>query len=105
MPHHEKTFIRLQNELVNGIDALFVFVAHPEVEATDNRSECNVRREAEVRKGGRTSKSESGTKRRGIIMTVLAPLNTRFERFTLNHLVDEMERCTHCTQSIGSLSW
>lgn len=100
MPHHEKTFIRLQNELVNGIDALFVFVAHPEVEAPDNRSECNVRREAEVRKGGRTSKSESGTKRRGIIMTVLAPLNTRFERFTLNHLVDEMERCTHCTQSI-----
>ena len=81
MPHHEKTFIRLQNELVNGVDALFVFVAHPEVEAPDNRSECNVHREAEVRKGGRTSKSESGTKRRGIIMTVLAPLNTRFERF------------------------
>lgn len=26
MPHHEKTFIRLQNELVNGVDALLVFV-------------------------------------------------------------------------------
>ena len=52
-----------------GIDALFVFVAHPEVEPTHNRSERNVRREAEVRKGGRTSKSESGAKRRGIMMS------------------------------------
>jgi transposase len=92
MPIHEQTMIRLQNELVKGIDALFVFVAHPEVEATNNRSERNVRREAEVRKGGRTSKSQAGAKRRGIIMTVLATLNTRFEQFTLEHLVDEMKR-------------
>ena len=92
MPLHEQTMIRLQNELVRGIDALFVFVAHPEVEATNNRSERNVRREAEVRKGGRTSKSDAGAKRRGIIMTVLATLNTRFESFTLEHLVDEMKR-------------
>lgn len=91
-PLHEQTMIRLQNELVRGIDALFVFVAHPEVEATNNRSERNVRREAEVRKGGRTSKSDAGAKRRGIIMTVLATLNTRFESFTLEHLVDEMKR-------------
>ena len=92
MPLHEQTLIRLQNELVRGIDALFVFVAHPEVEPTHNRSERNVRREAEVRKGGRTSKSESGAKRRGIMMTVLATLDTRFEQFTLDHLVDEMKR-------------
>ena len=92
MPLHEQTLIRLQNELVRGIDALFVFVAHPEVEPTNNRSERNVRREAEVRKGGRTSKSESGAKRRGIMMTVLATLDTRFEQFTLDHLVDEMKR-------------
>jgi transposase len=91
MPSHEQIFIRLQNELVNGINSLFVFVAHPEVEATNNRSERNVRREAEVRKGGRTSKSISGAKRRGIIMTVLASLNTRFERFTLDHLLNEMK--------------
>ena len=92
MPLPEQTMIRLQNELVRGIDSLFVFVAHPEVEATNNRSERNVRREAEVRKGGRTSKSEAGAKCRGIIMTVLATLNTRFEQFTLEHLVDEMKR-------------
>ncbi|MDJ0591217.1 MAG: hypothetical protein QNJ72_14675, partial [Pleurocapsa sp. MO_226.B13] len=46
----EANFIRLQNELIKGLDSLFVFVEHPEVEATNNRSERNVRREAEIRK-------------------------------------------------------
>lgn len=86
------TFIRLQNELVDGINALFVFVEYPEVEATNNRSERNVRREAEIRKGGRTSKSDKGAQRRSIIMTVLATLNTRFEKFTLDKLLSEVER-------------
>ena len=92
MSAHEQAFIRLHKELIRGIDALFVFVAHPEVEATNNRSERNVRHEAMVRKGGRTSKSQSGAKRRGVIMTVLATLNTRFESFTLNELIDEIGR-------------
>ena len=92
MPVHEQTFIRLQNELVNGLDALFVFVVHPQVEPTNNRSERNVRREAEVRKGGRTSKTQAGAKRRGVIMTVLASLNTRFQAFTLKALLDEVAR-------------
>jgi transposase len=86
----EATFIRLQNELVNGLESLFVFVEHPEVEATNNRSERNVRREAEIRKGGRTSKSDNGAKRRSIIMTVLATLNTRFDKFTLDKLLTEV---------------
>lgn len=92
MPTHRQTFIRLQKELVNGLDALFVFVAHPQVEPTNNRSERNVRREAEVRKGGRTSKTQKGAARRGIIMTVLATLNTRFESFTLEILLAEITR-------------
>jgi transposase len=92
LPEHEATFIRLQNELVNHLDSLFVFVAHPEVEATNNRSERNVRREAEIRKGGRTSKTDAGAKRRSILMTVLATLNTRFEKFTLQHLLAEIQR-------------
>ena len=92
MPVSEQTFIRLQNELVNGLKALFVFVIHPQVEPTNNRSERNVRREAEVRKGGRTSKTQAGAKRRGVIMTVLASLNTRFEAFTLQALLDEISR-------------
>ena len=41
-PTDEATFVRLQNELLNGIEALFVVVEHPEVEATNNRSERNV---------------------------------------------------------------
>lgn len=89
-PTDEATFIRLQNELLNGIEALFVFVEHPEVEATNNRSERNIRREAEIRKGGRTSKSQEGANRRSIIMTVLATLNTRFEKFTLDKLLSEV---------------
>ena len=94
MSAHEQAFIRLHKELMRGIDALFVFVAHPEVEATNNRSERNVRHEAMVRKGGRTSKSQSGAKRRGVIMTVLATLNTRFEAFTLNALIHEIRQWT-----------
>jgi hypothetical protein len=92
MADHEATFVRLQNELVNGLDSLFVFVEHPEVEPTNNRSERNVRREAEIRKGGRTSKSDAGAKRRSILMTVLETLNTRFEKFTLQHLLAEVQR-------------
>ncbi|MEO1523492.1 MAG: transposase [Cyanobacteria bacterium J06633_2] len=92
MPTHQQTFIRLQNELVKGLDALFVFVTHPHVEPTNNRSERNVRREAEVRKGGRTSKTDRGAKRRGIIMTVFATLNTRFDAFTLETLLAEINR-------------
>ena len=89
-PSDQLTFIQLQKELVNGLKALFVFVEHPEVEPTNNRSERNVRREAEIRKSGRTSKSDTGAKRRSIIMTVLATLDTRFERFTLDNLLTEV---------------
>ena len=91
-PDSEATFIRLQNELVDNLDCLFVFVEHPQVEPTNNRSERNVRREAEVRKGGRTSKSDSGAKRRGVIMTVLASLRTRLPKFTLDLFLFEVER-------------
>ncbi|MGB3790990.1 MAG: transposase [Phormidesmis sp.] len=95
MSAHEQAFIRLHKELIRGLDALFVFVACPDVESTNNRSERNVRQEAMVRKGGRTSKSPLGAKRRGIIMTVLATLNTRFEAFTLNKLIDEIGQWAH----------
>jgi transposase len=87
----EATFIRLQNELINNLDGLFVFVEHPEVDSTNNRSERNVRREAEIRKGGRTSKTPAGAKRRGVIMTVLASLQTRFAKFTLDVLLSEVQ--------------
>jgi len=90
MPAHEQVFIRLQQEFMKGIGALFVFVANPQVEPTNNRSERNLRKEAEVRKGGRTSKTQTGAQRRSVIMSVLATLNTRFETFTLDHLLAEL---------------
>ena len=91
-PPHVADFIRLQNELMDNPDCLFVFVEHPTVEATNNRSERNARREAEVRKGARTSKTADGAERRGVILTVLASLATRFQRFTLDNLLSEVTR-------------
>ena len=89
-PLHVADFIRLQNELMDNPDCLFVFVEHPTVEATNNRSERNARREAEIRKGARTSKTADGAQRRGVILTVLASLATRFQRFTLDNLLSEV---------------
>ena len=99
-PPHEADFIRLQNELMDNPDCLFVFVEHPTVEATNNRSERNARREAEVRKGARTSKTADGAQRRGVILTVLASLATRFQRFTLDNLLSEVTRWWETGRSI-----
>lgn len=87
-----KTFILLQRELTDNIACLFVFVEHPEVEPTNNISERNVRREAEIRKGARTSKSQRGAKRRGTIVTVFASLATRIPKFTLASVLEEIDR-------------
>ena len=89
---HVATFILLQRELADNVDCLFVFVEHPEVEPTNNRSERNVRREAEIRKGARTSKTARGAKRRGTIVTVLASLQTRISNFTLSNVLAEIDR-------------
>lgn len=86
-----KTFILLQRELTDNIDCLFVFVEHPEVEPTNNISERHARREAEIRKGARTSKSQRGAKRRGIIVTVFASLATRIPKLTLSSVLEEIE--------------
>ncbi len=88
---HLTTFILLQRELTNNLDKLFVFVEHAEVEPTNNLSERNVRREAEIRKASKCSKSEKGAKRRGVIMTVLASLQTRIPNFTLANVLLEIE--------------
>jgi len=79
---HVETIILLKRELAENVDCLFVFVEHPEVEPTNNRSERNARREAEIRKGARTSKTDSSAKRRSTIVTVLARLQTRIASFS-----------------------
>ena len=91
-PLDVETFILLQRELVTNLSCLFVFVKHPDVEPTNNRSERNVRREAEIRKGARTSKSELGARRRSVIVTVLASLHTRLAHFTLSALLGEVNQ-------------
>jgi len=88
----EAKFVRLQNELVDNVKKLFVFVLHTEVEATNNRSERQARPEAMARKAARTSKTERGAKRRGIIISVLASLSKRLERFTLASVLTEITR-------------
>jgi uncharacterized small protein (DUF1192 family) len=99
-PQHVETFILLQRELMKNLDCLFVFVEHPDVEPTNNRSERNVRREAEIRKGARTSKTATGAKRRSIIVTVFASLQTRIPKFTLSKLLEESDRWLTAGQSI-----
>ena len=93
-------FVRLQNELVDHIEKLFIFVLHPEVEPTNNRSEHQARPEAIARKTARTSKSESGAKRRGVIMSVLASLSKRMEKFTLGNVLAEINRWIEAGQSV-----
>ena len=102
-PSHVETFILLQRELADNVECLFVFVEHPAVEPTNNRSERNARREAEIRKGARTSKTDSGAKRRSIIVTVLASLQTRIARFTLANMLAEVGRWMDTGKSLFEL--
>ena len=97
---HVATFILLQQELVDNVDCLFVFVEHPEVEPTNNRSERNARREAEIRKGARTNKTDVGAKRRSVIVTVLASLQTRIAKFTLSNMLAEVGRWVDAGKSL-----
>ena len=96
----EGKFVRLQNELVDNVHKLFVFVLHPQVEATNNRSERQARTESMARKAARTSKTERGAKRRSIIMSVLASLSKRLERFTLGNVLSEVSRWIETGSSV-----
>lgn len=95
----EETLIKLQNELVDNLECLFVFVLHPQVERTNNTSERNARHEAEVRKGGRTSKTESGARRRSIVLTVFASLRTRM-KLTMRNVIAEVQQWRQAGRSI-----
>jgi hypothetical protein len=83
--------IRLQRELVDHLDNLFVFVEHPEVGSTNNQSERNLRREAMARKTSRTSRSQRGAERRGIIISVLGTLKRQLKDFSLESILKYVE--------------
>ena len=93
-------FVLLQNELVDNTEKLFVFVLHPEVEPTNNRSERQARPEAMARKAARTSKTERGAKRRSVIMSVLASLSKRLEQFTLGNVLTEIKHWLETGMSV-----
>ena len=98
-PADDAKFVLLENELVDNTEKLFVFVLHPEVESTNNRSERQARAEAMARKATRTSKTETGARRRGVIMSVLASLSKRMEHFTLGSVLAEINRWMETGQS------
>jgi hypothetical protein len=92
MPDDQQRFFKLQNELLSCLDNLFVFVAHPEVEATNNRSERQARGQAQARKASRTSKTERGAKRRSIITSVLGSLRQCLAEFSMDSVLEEVGR-------------
>jgi hypothetical protein len=92
LPDDRQRFLRLQNELMECLDNLFVFVEHPEVAATNNCSEQQARNEAQARKAARTSKTARGAKRRSIITSVLGSLRRLLPEFTLQSVLEEVRR-------------
>ena len=95
--------IRLQRELVDHLDNLFVFVEHPEVGSTNNQSERNLRREAIARKTSRTSRSQRGAERRGIIISVLGTLKRQLKDFSLESILKYVEESYRLGVSILTL--
>ena len=92
MPNDQGRFLKLQNELLSCLVDLFVFVEHPEVEATNNRFERQVRRQAQTRNTARTSKTEHGAKRRSIITSVLGSLRQCSVEFSMDSVLEEVGR-------------
>jgi hypothetical protein len=95
--------IRLQNELVDHLENLFVFVEHPEVGNTNNQSERNLRGEAIARKTSKTSRSECGAERRGIIISILGTLKRRLKEFSLESILKYVEESYRLGVSLLSL--
>jgi len=92
MPDDEQRFVKLQKELVDCIDNLFVFVEHPQAQATNNASEQGLRGEAQARHAARTSKTDKGAKRRSVITSVLGSLKRILPEFTLDPVLEEVTR-------------
>jgi transposase len=92
MAPHECDFTKLVNELGRLLlaEELFTFVLEPEVEATNNFSERNVRGSTQDRKAGRTNKTPKGAKRRSVIVSVLESLRANLAKFNLTTVLEEI---------------
>jgi transposase len=107
MPPHERDFANLVNELGRLLlaEELFTFVLEPEVEATNNFSERNVRGSAQDRKAGRTNKTVKGAHRRSVIVSVLESLRANLEKFSLTTVLQEVGRWMKAGVSLFAEQW
>jgi transposase len=98
----ETDFRNLVNELLRLMlaEQLFVFVLDPQVEATNNLSERQLRNSALARKANRTSKTDTGSTRQTRIVSVLESLRRSLDDFTINTVVDRVASCMHRTISM-----
>jgi len=93
----ETEFRNLVNELMRLMVAeqLFVFVLDPQVEATNNLSERQLRGSALARKANRTSKTDTGSNRQTHIVSVLESLRRSLGTFTIKTVVDQVASSMH----------
>lgn len=107
MKPHERDFANLANELIERTmdEELFTFVLNPEVEPTNNLTERLQRSPAQDRKAGRTSKTAAGAHRRSVIVSVLESLRANLAEFTLQSVVDEVDRWMNDGVSLFARQW
>ena len=107
MSPHERDFTNLVNELGRLVMAeeLFTFVLEPEVDATNNFMERELRNPALERKAGRTNKTAAGAHRRSVIVSVLQSLRANLANFSLTSVLDEIGRWMKEGMSLFAKQW
>jgi transposase len=107
MPPHEHDFTNLVNELSRLVMAeeLFTFVLVPEVEATNNGMERELRHPALERKAGRTNKTAPGAHRRSVIVSVLQSLRANLADFSLTTVLAEIGHWMKEGMSLFAKQW
>ena len=86
-------------------EELFTFVLHPEVEPTNNATERLQRGPALERKAGRTSQTAAGAHRRSVIVSVLESLRANLAVFTLQSVLEEVQRWLAQGVSLFERQW
>lgn len=107
MTPHERDFTKLVNEIgrLMMAEELFTFVLHPEVDATNNCMERDLRPPALDRKAGRTNKTAAGARRRSVIVSVLQSLKANLENFNLTTVLEEVRRWMKDGMSLFAKQW
>jgi transposase len=107
MPPHECDFTNLVNELGRLMlaEELFTFVLVPEVEATNNGMERELRNPALDRKAGRTNKTATGAHRRSVIVSVLQSLRANLQDFSLTTVLEEIGQWMKEGMSLFAKQW